>query len=148
MDLSTLHPAPGSRRARKRVGRGPGSGNGKTAGRGHKGRNSRSGAGRTPGYEGGQMPLQRRLPKRGFHNPFSKEFQLVNLAALSKHFDADAVVDPAALVQSRLARKADVKVKILAKGKLDKKLTVKAHSFSQAAREAIEAQGGTVEVIG
>ena len=148
MDLSTLHPAPGSRRARKRVGRGPGSGNGKTAGRGHKGRNSRSGAGRTPGYEGGQMPLQRRLPKRGFHNPFSKEIQVVNLAALARNFDADAVVDPAALVQARLARKADVKVKILAKGKLDKKLNVKAHSFSQAAREAIEAQGGTVEVIG
>ena len=94
------------------------------------------------------MPLQRRLPKRGFHNPFSKEIQVVNLAALAKHFDADAVVDPAALVQARLARKADVKVKILAKGKLDKKLNVKAHSFSQAAREAIEAQGGTVEVIG
>lgn len=148
MDLSNLHPAPGSRRARKRVGRGPGSGNGKTAGRGHKGRNSRSGAGRTPGYEGGQMPLQRRLPKRGFHNPFSKEIQVVNLAALAKAFDADAVVDPASLIAARLARKSKVQIKILGQGKLDKKLTVKAHAFSKSAREAIEAQGGTVEVLG
>ncbi len=148
MDLSNLRPAAGSRRARKRVGRGTGSGNGKTAGRGHKGRNSRSGAGRTPGYEGGQMPLQRRLPKRGFHNPFSKEIQIVNLAALSKAFDADAVVDPAALVAARLARKSKVEIKILGQGKLDKKLTVKAHAFSRSAKEAIEAQGGTTEVIG
>lgn len=146
MDLSNLHPAAGSRKARKRVGRGPGSGNGKTAGRGHKGRNSRSGAGRTPGYEGGQMPLQRRLPKRGFHNPFRKELQVVNLAALAQ-FDADSVVDPAALLGARLARKGSVHIKILGQGKLDKKLTVKAHAFSKSAREAIEAQGGTVEVI-
>jgi len=148
MDLSNQHPAPGSRHARKRVGRGPGSGNGKTAGRGHKGRNSRSGSGRTPGYEGGQMPLQRRLPKRGFHNPFSKEVHVVNLAALAKSFGADAVVDPAALVAARLARKSGVQIKILGQGKLDKKLTVKAHAFSRSAREAIEARGGTVEVIG
>lgn len=146
MDLSNLHPAAGSRKARKRVGRGPGSGNGKTAGRGHKGRNSRSGAGRTPGYEGGQMPLQRRLPKRGFHNPFRKELQVVNLAALAK-FDADAVVDPAALIGARLARKGSMQIKILGQGKLEKKLTVKAHAFSKSARAAIEAQGGTVEVI-
>ena len=148
MDLSNLHPAPGSRRARKRVGRGPGSGTGKTAGRGHKGRNSRSGSGRTPGYEGGQMPLQRRLPKRGFHNPFHKEIQVVNLAALSKAFEADAVIDPAALIGARLVRKSRVQVKILGQGKLDKKLTVKAHAFSRSAREAIEAQGGTAEVLG
>lgn len=147
MDLSNLHPAAGSRKARKRVGRGPGSGNGKTAGRGHKGRNSRSGAGRTPGYEGGQMPLQRRLPKRGFHNPFRKELQVVNLSELAKAFEADAVVDPAALLGARLARKASMQIKILGKGKLDKKLSVKAHAFSKSAREAIEAQGGTVEVI-
>jgi large subunit ribosomal protein L15 len=147
MDLSNLRPAPGSRHARKRVGRGTGSGNGKTAGRGHKGRNSRSGAGPTPGYEGGQMPLQRRLPKRGFHNPFRKEVQVVNLAALAK-FDADAVVDPAALVGARLARRDDVPIKILGTGKLEKKLTVKAHAFSRSAREAIEAQGGTAEVLG
>lgn len=147
MDLSSLHPAKGSRKARKRVGRGPGSGNGKTAGRGHKGRNSRSGAGRTPGYEGGQMPLQRRLPKRGFHNPFRTELQVVNLAALSKAFEADAVVDPAALLGARLARKSGVAIKILGQGALDKKLTVKAHAFSKSAKAAIEAQGGTVEVI-
>ncbi len=147
MDLSNLHPAPGSRRSRKRVGRGPGSGNGKTAGRGHKGRNSRSGSGRTPGYEGGQMPLQRRLPKRGFHNPFRKELQVVNLVDLAK-FDADSVVDPAALVGARIARKGGMQIKILGQGKLEKKLTVKAHAFSRSAREAIEAQGGTVEVIG
>ena len=146
MDLSNLHPAPGSRRARKRVGRGPGSGTGKTAGRGHKGRNSRSGAGRTPGYEGGQMPLQRRLPKRGFHNPFRKELQVVNLAALAK-FDADSVVDPAALLGARLARKGRMRIKILGQGSPGKKLTVKAHAFSRTAREAIEAQGGTAEVI-
>lgn len=146
MDLSNLHPAAGSRKARKRVGRGPGSGNGKTAGRGHKGRNSRSGAGRTPGYEGGQMPLQRRLPKRGFHNPFRKEVQVVNLAALAT-FEADTVVDPAALIGARLARKGKMQIKILGQGKLDKKLTVKAHAFSRSAREAIEAQGGTAEVI-
>ena len=146
MDLSNLHPAAGSRKARKRVGRGPGSGNGKTAGRGHQGRHSRSGAGRTPGYEGGQMPLQRRLPKRGFHNPFRKELQVVNLAALAK-FEADAVVDPAALVGARLARRANMQIKILGQGKLEKKLTVKAHAFSRSAREAIEAQGGTAEVI-
>ena len=92
------------------------------------------------------MPLQRRLPKRGFHNPFRKELQVVNLAALAK-FDADSVVDPAALLGARLARKGRMQIKILGQGKLDKKLTVKAHAFSRAAREAIEAQGGTAEVI-
>lgn len=146
MDLSNLTPAPGSRRSRKRVGRGPGSGNGKTAGRGHKGRNSRSGSGRTPGYEGGQMPLRRRLPKRGFHNPFRKELQVVNLAELQK-FDADSVVDPATLIGARLARKGGMQIKILGQGKLDKKLTVIAHAFSKSARAAIEAAGGTVEVV-
>lgn len=146
MDLSNLHPAAGSRKARKRVGRGPGSGNGKTAGRGHKGRNSRSGAGRTPGYEGGQMPLQRRLPKRGFHNPFRKELQVVNLSALAR-FDADAVVDPAALIGAKLARNGRMQIKILGEGKLEKKLTVKAHAFSKSAKAAIEAQGGTAEVL-
>ena len=147
MDLSQLRPARGAQRDRKRVGRGPGSGNGKTAGRGHKGRNSRSGAGTNPGYEGGQMPLQRRLPKRGFHNPFRQEVQIVNLRDLAK-FEADSIVDPKVFVSARLARKDGVSIKILGQGKLDKKLTVKAHAFSKSAREAIEALGGTAEVIG
>ena len=118
MDLSNLRPAAGSRKNRKRVGRGPGSGTGKTAGRGHKGRNSRSGGGHTPGYEGGQMPLQRRLPKRGFFNPFRKEHQIVNLKSLAK-FDADAVVDAEALVAAGLIRKVNSPVKVLGQGKLD-----------------------------
>jgi len=149
VDLSNLHPAPGSRRPRSRVGRGPGSGNGKTAGRGHKGRKSRSGGNSPPGYEGGQMPLQRRLPKRGFRNPFRREYVIVNLAALAR-FPADSVVDPAALAQAGFAAKrgkAAAGVKILGKGQLDRKLTVKAHAFSESAKAAIEARGGSVEVI-
>ncbi|MBM4267613.1 MAG: 50S ribosomal protein L15 [Deltaproteobacteria bacterium] len=146
MDLSNLQPGTGSRRARKRVGRGTGSGNGKTAGRGHKGRNSRSGGNSKPGYEGGQMPLQRRLPKRGFHNPFRREMQVVNLTTLSR-FDADSVVDPEAMLRARVARKTGLPIKILGTGALDRKLTVKAHGFSRSAREAIESQGGTAEVI-
>ena len=148
MDLSNLHPAPGSRRPRSRVGRGPGSGNGKTAGRGHKGRGSRSGGNTPPGYEGGQMPLQRRLPKRGFRNPFRREYAIVNLSALTR-FAAESVVDPAALAQAGLAggRGKAAGVKILGKGQLDRKLTVKAHAFSESAKAAIEAQGGSVEVI-
>jgi large subunit ribosomal protein L15 len=148
VDLSNLHPAPGSRRPRSRVGRGPGSGNGKTAGRGHKGRGSRSGGNTPPGYEGGQMPLQRRLPKRGFRNPFRREYAIVNLSALTR-FAADSVVDPAALAQAGLAggRGKAAGVKILGKGQLDRKLTVKAHAFSESAKAAIEAQGGSVEVI-
>jgi large subunit ribosomal protein L15 len=148
VDLSNLHPAPGSRRPRSRVGRGPGSGNGKTAGRGHKGRGSRSGGNTPPGYEGGQMPLQRRLPKRGFRNPFRREYAIVNLSALTR-FAAESVVDPAALAQAGLAggRGKAAGVKILGKGQLDRKLTVKAHAFSESAKAAIEAQGGSVEVI-
>ncbi|MEO2169123.1 MAG: 50S ribosomal protein L15 [bacterium] len=146
MDLSNLRPAKGSRHDRKRIGRGPGSGTGKTAGRGHKGAKSRAGGTTKLGYEGGQMPLQRRLPKRGFHNPFRKEFEVVNLASLSI-FDADATVDPVALRKVGLVRRGALPVKILAKGKLDRKLTVKAHAFSDAARAAIEAQGGEVEVL-
>ncbi|MFP6662664.1 MAG: 50S ribosomal protein L15 [Deltaproteobacteria bacterium] len=146
MDLSNLRPAKGSRHDRKRIGRGQGSGTGKTAGRGHKGAKSRSGGGTKLGYEGGQMPLQRRLPKRGFHNPFRKEFEVVNLASLAL-FDADSTVDPVALRQVGLVRRGALPVKILAKGKLDRKLVVKAHAFSDAARAAIEAQGGEVEVL-
>lgn len=146
MDLSNLHPAPGSRRPRKRVGRGPGSGLGKTAGRGHKGRKSRSGGNSPRGYEGGQMPILRRLPKRGFKNPFRREYAVVNLTALAR-FDAGSVVDPAALAAANLGGRPGTPIKILGNGALDRKLTVKAHAFSAAARAAIEAQGGTVEVV-
>ena len=145
MDLSSLHPAPGARKPRKRVGRGPGSGLGKTAGRGHKGRKSRAGGNTPRGYEGGQMPLLRRLPKRGFHNPFRTEAQVVNLGALAR-FAAGSTVDPAALAEAGLARRAQ-RVKILGKGTLEHGLTVKAHAFSASARTAIEAKGGTVEVL-
>src|SRR5215470_17688742 len=138
MDLSRLRPAAGSTRERKRVGRGPGSGHGKTASRGHKGRRSRSGGNSPPGYEGGQMPLQRRLPKRGFRNPFRREYAIVNLSALTR-FAADSVVDPAAFAQAGLAgvRGKAASVKILGKGQLDRKLTVKAHAFSESAKAAI-----------
>jgi len=144
VDLSSLRPAPGAKKPRKRVGRGPGSGLGKTAGRGHKGRKSRSGGNSPPGYEGGQMPLQRRLPKRGFRNPFRKEYEVVNLASLGR-FAAGAVVDPEALAQAGLAR--GKRVKILGKGTLDHALTVKAHAFSESAKAAIEGKGGSVEVL-
>ncbi len=146
MDLSNLKPAAGSRKNRKRVGRGQGSGLGKTAGRGHKGSKSRSGGSTKVGYEGGQMPLHRRLPKRGFHNPFRTEYEVVNLSALSA-FDAGSVVDPGTLRAARLVRDTNRPVKILAKGSIDRKLTVKAQAFSDAARKAIEAQGGEVEVL-
>ncbi len=145
MDLSSLHPAPGARQARKRVGRGPGSGLGKTAGRGHKGRKSRSGGNTPPGYEGGQMPLQRRLPKRGFTNPFRKEYDVVNLQSLGR-FSAGAAVDPTTLHEAGLTGK-NKRVKILGKGAVEHALTVKAHAFSESAKAAIEAKGGTVEVI-
>jgi large subunit ribosomal protein L15 len=145
VDLSSLHPAPGARSPRKRVGRGPGSGLGKTAGRGHKGRKSRSGGNSPPGYEGGQMPLQRRLPKRGFRNPFRKEYDVVNLQSLGR-FPAGASVDPAALHEAGLTGK-HARVKVLGKGTLEHALTVKAHAFSESAKAAIEAKGGSVEVL-
>jgi large subunit ribosomal protein L15 len=146
MDLSNLHPAPGARKPRRRVGRGPGSGLGKTAGRGHKGRKSRSGGNSPPGYEGGQMPLQRRLPKRGFTNPFRKEFEVVNLSSLGR-FAAGTVVDLEALAKAGLAGKHGKRVKILGNGTIEHALTVKAHAFSDSARAAIEAKGGSVEVV-
>jgi large subunit ribosomal protein L15 len=145
MDLSSLHPAVGARKPRKRVGRGPGSGLGKTAGRGHKGRKSRAGGNTPRGYEGGQMPLLRRLPKRGFHNPFRQEFQVVNLSALAR-FESGAVVDPTVLADKGLVRR-DQRVKILGKGALEHGLTVKAHAFSASAKAAIEAKGGSAEVL-
>jgi len=147
MDLSSLKPAPGAVKKRKRVGRGPGSGHGKTSTRGHKGRGARSGGNTPPGYEGGQMPLQRRLPKFGFHNPFRQEFNIVNLGQLESHFEAGAVVDGAALKASGLIHNLKHPIKILADGALTKALTVKAHKFSAAAAERLQAAGGSAEVI-
>lgn len=145
MKLSDLRPAKGAVKKRKRVGRGPGSGHGKTSTRGHKGRKSRSGGSSPPGYEGGQMPLQRRLPKRGFRNPGKRVFAIVNLEQLEKKFEAGAVVDPSMLYdRGLLSRRAD-EVKVLGDGKLSKAITVKAHRFSQKARDGIAAAGGTVE---
>ncbi len=145
MDLSHLQPTPGAMKKRKRVGRGPGSGLGKTAGRGHKGSGARSGGSIPPGYEGGQMPLSRRLPKRGFHNPFRQEYAIINLGSLER-FEAGSVVDLDAFRQSGLVGGRKCKVKILAKGALTKALTVRAHAFSAQAREKITALGGTAEV--
>jgi len=146
MDLSRLHPAPGATRAPKRVGRGTGSGNGKTAGRGHKGRRSRSGGNSPPGYEGGQMPLQRRLPKRGFR-PVSKErWTIVNLGQLGV-FPVGSTVGPDELRARGIAR-GQHPVKCLGDGALAHALTVRAHAFSASAKERIAAAGGTVEVIG
>ena len=146
MDLSRLHPAPGSTRPVKRVGRGPGSGQGKTAGRGHKGRRSRSGGNSPPGYEGGQMPLQRRLPKRGFRPVSREEYAIVNLGQLAA-FPAGSTVGPAELADRRLVR-AGRRVKCLADGTLPHALTVRLHAFSAKAREQIAAAGGTAEVLG
>ena len=146
MDLSRLHPAPGSTRPHKRVGRGPGSGNGKTAGRGHKGRRSRSGGNSTPGYEGGQMPLVRRLPKRGFRPVDRVEYTVVNLRDLTR-FAAGSAVGPDELKRSGLLRGRGP-VKCLGEGTLEHALTVRAHAFSAKARERIEAAGGSVEVLG
>ena len=144
MDLSSLRPAVGANKERKRLGRGPGSGLGKTSGKGHKGKGSRSGGNTPPGYEGGQMPLSRRLPKRGFRNPFREEYQIVNLGSL-EHFSIN-VIDVAALQSAGLVR-GKKKVKILANGDFTKVLTIKAHAFSGKAREKISALGGTVEVV-
>jgi large subunit ribosomal protein L15 len=146
MDLGHLHPAPGSTRKPKRVGRGPGSGNGKTAGRGHKGRRSRSGGNSPPGYEGGQMPLQRRLPKRGFRPVSRTEYVVFNIGQLGA-FEAGAVVGPDELRARGLVRKRGL-TKCLGKGTLPHALTVRAHAFSAGARDAITAAGGAVEVIG
>ena len=146
MDLSNLSPAPGSRKSRKRLGRGPGSGLGKTSGRGHKGRGARSGGNTHPSFEGGQMPLQRRLPKRGFHNPFRREYSIVNLGRLEAAFEAGAVVDAAALAAHGLVRTGRL-IKVLGQGELSKALTVKAHAFSESAKARIAAAGGSAEVI-
>jgi large subunit ribosomal protein L15 len=146
MDLSNLKPAIGSTKNRKRIGRGAGSGTGKTAGKGHKGQNARSGGGIKAGFEGGQMPLQRRLPKRGFTSLNKKVYALVNLRDLEL-FDAGSVVDVAALGQAGLIKKVGDGIKILGDGEITKALTVKAHKFSKSAQESIEAAGGKAEVI-
>lgn len=145
MNLADLAPAPGSRKKRKRVGRGPGSGHGKTSCRGHKGQNSRSGGGVKPGFEGGQMPLQRRLPKRGFTNIFQKTFSIVNVGSLEKLEESE--ITPEVLIKEGLVRKIQDGVKILGNGELTKAVTVKAHAFSASAKEKIEKAKGTAEVI-
>ena len=147
MDLSNLHPPEGARRKRKRVGRGDGSGTGVTAGRGHKGAKSRSGYKRKRGFEGGQMPLHRRVPKRGFHNPFRVEYAIVNLDTLSERFDEGAEVTPELLRERRIVRESRAPIKVLGRGELSKKLIVKAHRFSAQAGKAIEAAGGRAEVL-
>ena len=147
MKLHELSPAEGSAKAAWRKGRGPGSGNGKTAGKGHKGQNARSGGGVRPGFEGGQLPLYRKLPKRGFHNKFAKEYAIVNVAALNNFADGD-VVDLSVLMDKRIVRQAGKDgLKVLGNGELTRKLTVKAAVFSAAAKEKIEAAGGKVEEV-
>ena len=145
MKLNELSPAAGSAKAAWRKGRGPGSGNGKTAGKGHKGQNARSGGGVRPGFEGGQLPLYRKLPKRGFTNRFAVNYAIVNVSALNK-FEDGAVVDLEALLAAKLVRKELDGVKILGEGELTKALTVKATVFSATAKEKIEAAGGKIEV--
>ena len=146
MKLHELSPAAGSVKDSYRKGRGPGSGNGKTAGKGHKGQNARSGGGVRPGFEGGQLPLYRKLPKRGFYNKFGKKYAIVNIEALNR-FEDGAVIDAATLCEAGLVSSINDGVKILGTGELTKKLTVKAAVFSNAAKEKIEAAGGKTEVI-
>ncbi|MFD1708093.1 50S ribosomal protein L15 [Siminovitchia sediminis] len=146
MKLHELKPAEGARKERNRVGRGIGSGNGKTSGRGHKGQNARSGGGVRPGFEGGQTPLFQRLPKRGFTNINRKEYAVVNLDALNR-FEDGTEVTPELLIETGVVRNEKSGIKILAKGNIEKKLTVKANKFSSAAKEAIEAAGGSTEVV-
>jgi large subunit ribosomal protein L15 len=146
MRIHELAPAPGAKKAPKRLGRGTGSGHGKTAGKGHKGQRARSGHGKGPQFEGGQLPLTMRLPKRGFKNPTRKVYALVNTGDLGR-FEAGTVVTPEILLEKRIIRKMLDGVKILGEGDLDKALTVRAHRFSRQAAEKIEAAGGKAEVI-
>ena len=145
MKLHELSPAEGSAVKAWRVGRGTGSGNGKTAGKGHKGQNARSGGGVRPGFEGGQIPLYRKLPKRGFHNKFGKTYSIVNVDVFNK-FEDGAVVDLATLLEKKIVRKANDGLKVLGNGEITKKITVKAAVFSATAKEKIEAAGGKIEV--
>ncbi len=144
MNLSSLKPPKGARKKRKRVGRGAGSGHGKTSCRGHKGQNSRSGGGTPPGFEGGQMPLQRRLPKRGFTNIFKKRYSLINVKDLCR-FDRDSLVDPAALIKSGLVKKVYDGIKVLGNGEIDRPIVLKVHKWSKSAQDKIVAAGGKVE---
>ena len=144
--LNNLKPVEGARHSRKRLGRGIGSGTGKTAGKGTKGQNSRSGGGVRPGFEGGQLPLFQRLPKRGFHNHFRVEYEVVNLSQLNVFEDGDVVTEET-LIKKGFFKDAGHGVKVLGNGTLTKKLTVKANKFSASAKKAIEDLGGTVEVI-
>jgi len=147
MSLNNLRPPKGAKHVKKRIGRGQGSGNGKTAGRGHKGAKSRSGFKFKRGFEGGQMPLHRRVPKRGFHNPFRVEYEVVNLDTLAERFDAGTVVTPELLREGGLIAGGDRPVKVLARGDITKKLTVRAHKFSGKAAEKLQAVGGSAEAI-
>ena len=147
MKLHELAPAAGSTKEVKRIGRGHGSGNGKTAGKGHKGQKARSGGSIRPGFEGGQMPLQRRMPKRGFNNIFAKEFAAVNVSELEKRFEDGAEVDAQALIEAGAIKNAKDGIKILGNGELTKKLTVKAAKFTGTAKEKIEKAGGKADVI-
>ncbi|MFY9198337.1 MAG: 50S ribosomal protein L15 [Acutalibacteraceae bacterium] len=147
MKLHELSPVAGSKKDVKRVGRGAGSGQGKTAGKGHKGQKARAGRGPRPGFEGGQMPLQRRVPKRGFNNIFAKEIVSVNVSTLEQIFNDGDIVDAAALINAGVIKKELDGVKILGNGEINKKLTVKAHAYSESAKQKIEAAGGKAEVI-
>jgi len=148
MSLHKLRPPKGAKHAKKRVGRGMGSGHGKTASRGTKGAKSRSGFRHKRGFEGGQMPLHRRVPKRGFHNPFRVEYAVVNLDTLGDVFEAGSAVTPELLRERGLVREANAPIKILGRGDLAKALTVRAHKFSGSAAQKIQAAGGAAEVIG
>lgn len=144
--LENLHPAPGSNRSKKRLGRGPGSGVGGTSGKGHKGQKARKSGGIRPGFEGGQMPLYRRLPKRGFKNPSRMDYNPINLEALNV-FDAGTVVTPELLAERGFLRSQSAPVKLLGRGVLEKALTVRVHKFSGSAKAAVEKVGGKVEEI-
>jgi large subunit ribosomal protein L15 len=146
MRLNDLAPEKGQRKARKRIGRGVASGSGKTAGRGNKGQNARSGGGVRPGYEGGQMPIHRRLPKRGFKNHFKKTFAIVNVQDLNR-FEAQSVIDEAAFIKSGLVKGDRDGIKILGKGDINVPVTVRINETSESARQKIEAAGGKIEVI-
>ena len=146
MKIHELSPADGSRKTRKRVGRGPGSGHGKTSCRGHKGQKSRSGGGPRPGFEGGQMPLQRRLPKRGFTNIFKKRYNIINIKDLNR-FEPNASLDTEALKKAGLVKKQEDGIKLLGNGEVTFPVFIKVHKVSNSAREKIEALGGTVEII-
>lgn len=147
MSLNNLRPPKGAKHSKTRVGRGPGSGHGHTAGRGEKGAKSRSGFRHKRGFEGGQMPLHRRLPKRGFSNPFRVEYAVVNLDTLTEVFDAGSDVTPEVLRERGLVRDARALIKVLGRGECGKKLTVRAHKFSSTAADKIAAAGGVAEVI-